>query len=109
MAKIGHLSAFPDQQEISAFLRTLLTPDLTQVILADRAGIPYNTLTNWFTEKPSRMSAESLLRIVIAAGAETRLRDWLKAGRDLPGLKLHDVTREAAGAVRVRARRTKGT
>ena len=79
----GHISAFPDQLAIAAFLRDL---GPTQVEMAEQAGIKYNALTNWFTSEPSEMSAVNLLRLVIALGAEQRLAEWLRSCRDSPVL-----------------------
>lgn len=79
----GHIPDFPDQQAITAFLRGLLRDGRTQVSWASEAGIPYNSFTNWFTSKPPAMSAESLLRVVKAAGAEADLADWLRTFGDV--------------------------
>lgn len=75
---LAHKADFPDQAAITAFLRGLMSGARTQVTWAEDADVKYNTLTNWFTEEPPRMSAESLLRLVIAARAEDSLADWLR-------------------------------
>lgn len=73
-----HIPDFPDQSEITGFLRSLLEgEERTQVTWAADAGIPYNTLTNWFTKKPPLMSAEAFLRLVIAANGAKALTTWL--------------------------------
>ena len=91
----GHISAFPDQLAIAAFLRDL---GPTQVEMAEQAGIKYNALTNWFTSEPSEMSAVNLLRLVIALGAEQRLAEWLRSCRDSPVL-LTQAERDALEAL----------
>lgn len=75
----GHIPDTLDQAAITAFLRGLLdTTGMTQVSWAAAAGIPYNTLTNYFTEDPPKMTAVYLMRLVKAAGAEQELADWLQ-------------------------------
>lgn len=74
---VGHISDFPDQAAITAFLRGLLRDGRTQVSWAAAARIPYNTLTNYFTDKAPKMSAENLLRLVIAADAGGEFAAWL--------------------------------
>lgn len=78
MADSPHKPAFPDQRDISGFLRSRLNAERTQVTWAADALLPYNTVTNWFTEEPSRMSGEALLRLVIAADAVDEFAEWLR-------------------------------
>lgn len=73
----AHISDFPDQAEITAFLRSLIREGRTQPKWASDSGIPYNTLTNYFTEKPPKMSAENFLRLVLAADGSDDLNQWL--------------------------------
>jgi hypothetical protein len=88
----SHIPAFPDQAAITAFLRGLLREGRTQVSWAADAKIPYNTLTNYFTDKSPKMSAENLLRLVLAAGAVGEFGEWLAKY----GGTFHNATQEPA-------------
>lgn len=93
-----HIPDFPDQTAITAFLRGLLGNGRTQVSWAADAGIPYNSFTNWFTTKPTAMSAEALLRVVKAAGAENALADWLRNFQAVPRAAADPSSRQSEGA-----------
>jgi hypothetical protein len=67
LQRANHIPDFPDQAAITTFLRGLLTEGRTQVTWARDSGVPYNTLTNYFTAAAPKMSAENLLRLVISA------------------------------------------
>lgn len=77
LARTRHIPDFPDQAAITTFLRGLLKEGRTQVSWASDAGIAYNTFTNYFTAAAPKMSAENLLRVVIAADAVPEFAAWL--------------------------------
>lgn len=72
-----HKSDFPNQAAITEFLRGLLRGGRTQVTWSRDSGVAYNTLTNYFSAKPPKMSAENLLRLIVAADAVRELGEWL--------------------------------
>jgi hypothetical protein len=92
LQRANHIPDFPDQAAITTFLRGLLTEGRTQVTWARDSGVPYNTLTNYFTAAAPKMSAENLLRLVISASAGESFAVWLAKY----GGTIHNATQEPA-------------
>lgn len=93
MPENGHKPDFPAQTDIAGFLKTLGKHD----DVSRAADIPSSTYAKWHQSDPAIMSAENLLRVVVALGAEKRFYEWLRGFRGSPGAK-PGVTGEVTGA-----------
>lgn len=88
MADANHIDDFPEQSDISDFLRSL-SPRPEGLL---EGGLRYNTVEKWYRDPPAEMSAVNLLRVIKRLGKEQQLAEWLKSFRRLRRARVAEPT-----------------